>query len=125
MNLIELEERCAKAAYEAVHANDPYSYAWDDEWDQPHESTRQRYYKQVRAVIAVVQAADAAQIAELVDLLCLADELLMDAWGAYPLPYNPNRERMNLIREITGSDYHTRKERARAALEKLRETNDE
>jgi hypothetical protein len=53
---------------------------------------------------------------ELHNLLCLADELLMSAWGAYPLPGNPAREMMAPIRAVTGSDYQTRKDKARAAL---------
>lgn len=58
-----------------------------------------------------------AEVERLRDLLCLADELLMEAKGAFPLPGNPLRQAYLKIREVSGDDYHTRKNRARAALE--------
>lgn len=58
-----------------------------------------------------------AQNKALKEALALADELLMEAWGAYPLPGDPNREKMSVIRNITGPDYQTRKILARKALE--------
>lgn len=63
---------------------------------------------------------DAFEKERLIDLLCLADELLMEAKGAFPLPGDPLRDKYLLIRNITGSDYHVRKNRAREACKGLR-----
>ncbi len=59
-----------------------------------------------------------AAIEHLKNIICLADELLMDAWGCYHLRYDPNYELMEPIRAISGPDYHGRKERAARAMEK-------
>ena len=71
-----------------------------------------------------VEAADRLEALEaenerLRDLLCLADELLMEAKGAFPLPGNPLRPAYLKIREVSGDDYTTRKSRARAALKEI------
>lgn len=52
------------------------------------------------------------EIERLKDVLCLADELLMRVMGAFPLPGNPLRDDMIVIRRITGDDYNMRKSRA-------------
>jgi hypothetical protein len=70
-----------------------------------------------RASVAALEAENA----RLRDLLCLADELLMETIGAFPLPGNPLREKVKLIRDVTGSDYNARK--AGAARAALKETD--
>lgn len=52
------------------------------------------------------------EIERLKDILCLADELLMETMGAFPLPNNPLREKMMIIRRVTGDDYNMRTSRA-------------
>lgn len=74
-------------------------------------------------------AADAierleAENARLRDLLCLADAVLMEAIGAFPLPGNVLREACIKIRDETGPDYHHRKDRARAALQETSHDRD-
>lgn len=61
-------------------------------------------------------AHQAAEVERLRNLLCLADELLMEAKGAFPLPGNPLRDAYLKIRAVTGNDYHLRKERAGLAI---------
>jgi len=58
-----------------------------------------------------------ALIHSLRDHLCLADELLMEAKGAFPLLGNPLRPAYLKIRAITGDDYYERKCRARSLIE--------
>lgn len=55
------------------------------------------------------------EIEHLKDLLCLADDLLMESIGAFPLPGHPLRDDCILIRDQTGKDYGDRKIRAKRA----------
>lgn len=48
-------------------------------------------------------------------IVSLADEVLMDAIGAFPLPGNPHRADCLIIRSVSGEDYQKRKELAAAA----------
>lgn len=59
------------------------------------------------------RAADTIERLETV--ICLADDVLMEAIGAFPLPGNPHRADCLIIRSISGGDYHERKRRAALA----------
>lgn len=66
-------------------------------------------------------AAERAKTAKLVDLLCLADEAIMQEHGCFPLDRTNERQiflndACTAIRKITGDDYTERKRRARAAI---------
>jgi hypothetical protein len=93
---------------------------WMDASTQSMRLGEQDNHWEVQAFAAHRRASVAALEAEnarLRDLLCLADELLMVTIGAFPLPGNPLREKVKLIRDVTGSDYNARKAgAARAAL---------
>jgi len=65
----------------------------------------------VQAACEVIADRD-EEIERLKDVLCLADELLMGLWGAFPLPNHPLRDRMMIIRRITGNDHNMRASRA-------------
>jgi hypothetical protein len=56
-----------------------------------------------------------AEIERLTDIICLADELLMEAKGAFPLPGNTLRDAYLIVRSVSGKDYHERKRRAALA----------
>ena len=53
--------------------------------------------------------------AELLNVICLADEIIMEANGAFPLPGNPLRDDCLVVRSYSGNDYHERKRRAALA----------
>ena len=57
-----------------------------------------------------------AEIARLRDIVCLADDLLMEAKRAFPLPGDPLRYAYLIIRSVSGQDYHVRKAAAQRAL---------
>lgn len=54
-------------------------------------------------------------IESLVAVIGLADRLLMDAAGAFPLPGNPIRRDYEIIRSVSGNDYYERQKLAEAA----------
>lgn len=55
---------------------------------------------------------------DLIAVICLADELLMKARGAFPLPGDPDRENYLIVRSFSGDDYHERKILAASAIAK-------
>ena len=91
---------------------------WRD-WREAHERTWELDGMRAHAATIMENAALKAENERLRDLLCLADELLMEAKGAFPLPGNPLRPAYLKIREVSGDDYTTRKSRARAALKEI------
>ena len=70
------------------------------------------------AALEAERAAGGARVVELGNLLCLADNLLMDAIGAFPLHGHTMRDGCILIRAETGEHYDTRQARGTAALAK-------
>lgn len=70
------------------------------------------------AALEAERAAGEARVVGLGNLLCLADNLLMDAIGAFPLHGHTMRDGCILIRAETGEHYDTRQARGTAALAK-------
>ena len=83
--------------------------------DGDHNGSEQTFRDTERNLRDLIET-QAREIERLRDILCLADELLMEAKGAFPLPGNPLRQAYLKVREVSGSDHQTRKNRARAAL---------
>jgi hypothetical protein len=64
-----------------------------------------------------------AEIEKLKNLLCLADEAIMDLNGCFPLGHNQREHALRkaclAIRAVTGDDYDERKRRAGATLAEI------
>lgn len=85
------------------------------------ESSRADHYKARAETAESSLAAARGEVERLTDLLCLADEALMDSHGCFPLDRtNPTQIKLNdaclAIRAVTGADFSERKRRARATL---------
>jgi hypothetical protein len=75
----------------------------------------------VKAAIAfALSSPPEVEVERLRNLLCLADETLMNVIGSFPLDAGPVRDACLAIRRETGKDYQLRKLNARAAIASMK-----